>query len=48
MEITQDGLLLSVERDRFVARFPAGHDDDLEQLQDQDVYVTVTGARPTT
>ena len=43
MEITQDGPFLIIERDRFVARFPAAQDDDLEQLQDQDIYVTVTG-----
>ncbi|GAA3456445.1 hypothetical protein [Dactylosporangium matsuzakiense] len=31
-----------IERDRFVARLP-DHGDDLERLQDQDFYVTVTG-----
>jgi hypothetical protein len=43
MKITQDGPFLVIERDRFVVRFPAPQDDDLEQLQDQDIYVTVTG-----
>ncbi|MCW2139690.1 hypothetical protein BXY51_004254 [Actinoplanes cyaneus] len=43
MEITQDGPFLVIERDGFVARFPARRNDDLEQLQDQDIYVTVTG-----
>jgi hypothetical protein len=43
MKIAQDGPFLIIERDRFVARFPAALDDDLEQLQDQDIYVTVTG-----
>lgn len=43
MEVTQDGPFLIIERDGFVARFPAGQDNDLEQLQDQDIYVTVTG-----
>lgn len=43
MNIVQDGPFLVIERDRFVARFPAGQDYDLEQLQDQDIYVTVAG-----
>ncbi len=43
MEIAQDGPFLVVERERFVARFPADPSSDLEQLQDQDIYVTVTG-----
>ncbi|SNY73142.1 hypothetical protein [Paractinoplanes atraurantiacus] len=34
---------LVVERDQFVARFPASPADDLEQLEDQDFYVTLTG-----
>ncbi|WP_030489801.1 hypothetical protein [Micromonospora chokoriensis] len=42
MKILQDGPFLVIQRDRFVARFPAAPDDDLEQLQDQDMYVTVT------
>ena len=43
MEITQDGPFCLVEQERFVARFPALGTDDLEQLQDQDFYVTVKG-----
>ena len=43
MDITQDGPFCLVERERFVARFPADATDDLEQLQNQDFYVTVTG-----
>ncbi|MEU4401418.1 hypothetical protein [Micromonospora orduensis] len=43
MEITQEGPLLVVEHERFVARFPADPSSDREQLQDQDVYVTVPG-----
>ena len=43
MEITQDGPFCIVERERFVARFPADATDDLEQLQDQNFYVTVEG-----
>lgn len=43
MEITQDGPFRLVERERFVACFAAGTSDDLEQLQDQDFYVTVKG-----
>ncbi|MFI7209537.1 hypothetical protein [Micromonospora aurantiaca (nom. illeg.)] len=43
MEITQDGPFLVVEQERFVARFPADPSSDLERLQDQDIYVTVTG-----
>lgn len=40
--ITRDGAFLVVERDRFIARFPADRSDDLNQLQDQDIYVTLT------
>lgn len=43
MEITQAGPFLIVEQERFVARFPADPADDLEQLENQDFYVTVTG-----
>ena len=43
MDIRQDGPFLIIERAGFVARFPAGLDDDLEELQDQDMYVTVAG-----
>ncbi|GGN93116.1 hypothetical protein GCM10010112_80990 [Actinoplanes lobatus] len=43
MEITQDGPFLIIERDGSVARFPADLNDDLEELQDQDIYVTVAG-----
>jgi hypothetical protein len=43
MEITQDGPFLLVEHERFVARFAADPTGALEQLQDQDFYVTVTG-----
>lgn len=43
MEITKDGPFLVIEQERFVARFPAGSADDLEQLEYQDFYVTVTG-----
>ncbi|MBL7500977.1 hypothetical protein I6A84_02370 [Frankia sp. CNm7] len=42
MEIKQDGPFLIIERERFVARFPAALSDELEQLQDQDIYVTLT------
>ncbi|GGM69586.1 hypothetical protein ACFFX1_14580 [Dactylosporangium sucinum] len=42
MEITKDRHLLRIEHERFVARFP-DHGRDLEQLRDQDIYVTVTG-----
>ncbi len=42
MEFIQDGPFLVIERERFVARFPADPGEDLEQLQDQDIYVTVT------
>ncbi len=41
--ITRNGAFLVVERDRFTARFPADRCKDLEQLQDQDIYVTVAG-----
>ncbi len=40
--ITRDGAFLVVERDRFTARFPADRCKDLEQLQNQDIYVTVS------
>jgi hypothetical protein len=43
VEITQDGPFLVVECERFVARFPAGLGNDLELLEDQDIYVTVVG-----
>lgn len=43
MEIAQDGPFLVVEQERFVARFAADPADDLEQLENQDFYVTVTG-----
>ncbi|MFI5490477.1 hypothetical protein [Micromonospora echinaurantiaca] len=43
MRATQDGPFLVAERERFVARFSADPSSDLEQLQDQDIYVTVTG-----
>ncbi len=43
MRVTQDGPFLVVERERFVARLPGDPSSDLEQLQDQDFYVTVTG-----
>lgn len=42
MEITKDGPFFIIERERFVARFP-DHGRDLEQLRDQDIYVTVAG-----
>ncbi|MFL6116948.1 MAG: hypothetical protein ACJ786_37195 [Catenulispora sp.] len=42
MNIRQDGPFLIIERERFIARFPAALSDDLEQLQDQDFYVTLT------
>jgi hypothetical protein len=42
MNITQDGPFLIIERERFTARFPAAFSDDLERLQDQDFYVTLT------
>ncbi|MEV0903174.1 hypothetical protein [Actinoplanes sp. NPDC049802] len=43
MEITQEGPFLVVGQERFVARFPADPADDLEQIENQDFYVTVTG-----
>ncbi|MEV4481786.1 hypothetical protein [Micromonospora coxensis] len=43
MKIAQDGPFLVVESERFIARFLADPSSDLEQLQDQDIYVTVTG-----
>jgi hypothetical protein len=43
MDITKDGPFLIIERERFVARFPNAGTSDLEQLQDQDIYVTVAG-----
>lgn len=43
MEIAQDGPFFVVERERFVARFPNHGTSDLEQPQDQDIYVTVAG-----
>ncbi|MER7007839.1 hypothetical protein ABT297_33015 [Dactylosporangium sp. NPDC000555] len=42
MNITQDGPFLIIERERFIVRFPAALADDLEELQDQDFYVTLT------
>jgi hypothetical protein len=41
VEITKDRHLFRIEHERFVARFP-DHGRDLEQLRDQDIYVTVT------
>ncbi|MEU7876495.1 hypothetical protein [Dactylosporangium sp. NPDC049140] len=42
MEITKGRPFFVIERERFVARFP-DHGADLEQLRDQDIYVTVVG-----
>lgn len=42
MDITQDGPFCVIEHDGFVARFTADRNDDLEQLQDADITVTVT------
>jgi hypothetical protein len=43
MDMTQDGPFLIIERERFVARFPNAGTGDLEQLHDQDIYVTIAG-----
>jgi hypothetical protein len=43
LNLTRDGRHLTVQREGFVARFPTDPADDLEQLEDQDLYVTVTG-----
>ncbi|WP_433040890.1 hypothetical protein [Dactylosporangium sp. CS-033363] len=43
MDATKDRHWLVVEHERFVARFLHPGSDDLEQIQDQDIYVTVTG-----
>jgi hypothetical protein len=43
MDVTKNRHNLIVEHERFVARFPDHGSPDLEQIQDQDFYVTVTG-----
>jgi hypothetical protein len=42
MHVTEDGHFLVVDREQYVARFPATGEDP-EQFDDQDIYVSVKG-----
>ncbi|MCO8271516.1 hypothetical protein M1L60_13025 [Actinoplanes sp. TRM 88003] len=43
MNVIRDGRYLVVRREQFVARFPPVPDDELEELREQEIYVTVAG-----